>query len=89
MSTTSKRGALSPVGTAAPTPKLTRSMSWVISLLRWSSGAWRNEMWLESMPPSIAWNQLQSCMRLEAKTWSAGSSVHSRSGSGGGAPCPM
>ena len=41
-------------------------------------------MWLESMPPSIAWNQLQSWTRLEMKTFASGRSVNSRSGSGGG-----
>ncbi len=46
-------------------------------------------MWLESMPPSMAWNQLQSCTRLEANTWSSGSSVHSSSGTAGALPGPM
>ena len=41
-------------------------------------------MWLESIPPSIAWNQLHSCTRLDAKLFASGRSVHSRSGSGGG-----
>src|SRR5262245_34387744 len=52
-------------------------------------GAWRNEMWLESMPPSSAWNQLQSCTRFEMNTWLSGSTVHSSSGNGGGVAGPM
>ena len=43
-------------------------------------------MWLESMPPSIAWNQLQSWTRLEMKTFASGRSANSRSGSGGDGP---
>ena len=47
-------------------------------------------MWLESMPPSRAWNQLHSCTRLEMKSGVGGSSVHSSSGKGGGGLCgPM
>ncbi len=41
-------------------------------------------MWLESMPPSMAWNQLHSCTRLDAKLLASGRTVHSRWGSGGG-----
>ncbi len=46
-------------------------------------------MWLESMPPSSAWNQLHSWTRLETSVLASGRSVHSRWGRGGGLPAPM
>ena len=41
-------------------------------------------MWLESMPPSSAWNQLHSWTRFEMNVLLSGRSVHSSAGKGGG-----
>src|SRR3990172_6358398 len=65
-------------------PKLARSSSRATSVSVWLSGACRNEMWLESIPPSSAWNQLHSWTRLEMSVWGSGRRVHSSCGSGGG-----
>ncbi len=46
-------------------------------------------MWLESIPPSSAWNQLHSWTRLEMSVWLSGRRVHSSCGSGGGAVGPI
>src|SRR6202171_1474159 len=43
----------------------------------------RNETWLESMPPSMACSQLDSCSRLETKVCSGRTMANSHSGRGG------
>jgi len=49
----------------------------------------RGEPWLESMPPSSACSQFDSCTRLEMKRFWSGMVHHSRSGRGGGGVCPI
>src|SRR5918911_334464 len=44
---------------------------------------WSQETWLESIPPSSAWSQFDSCQRFDVYVCSDGTRMNSNSGCGG------